>query len=104
MWYAITKIAQFHDLMMTTGMPKMCERDYETCPSCQKHRLLESDISGQRTCKKCRDKPQKSCKACHCMIAAGCADYAMIVIGIKIYGINLIKIRKYLSLIIKTAV
>lgn len=23
---------------------------------------------------KCRDKPQKSCKACHCMIAAGCAD------------------------------
>ncbi len=24
--------------------------------------------------KKCRDKPQKSCKACHCMIAAGCAD------------------------------
>jgi hypothetical protein len=35
---------------------------------------LESDASGKRTCKKCRDKPQKSCKACPCIIAAGCSD------------------------------
>ena len=68
----LTRISRFNDDLRVC--PKCSTRDYETCPSCQKHRLLESDASGQRTCKKCRDKPQKSCKACHRMIAAGCAD------------------------------
>ena len=68
----MTRISRFNDDLRVC--PKCATRDYETCPSCQKHRLLESDVSGQRMCKKCRDKPQKFCKACHCMIAAGCAD------------------------------
>ena len=68
----LTRISRFNDDLRVC--PKCSTRDYETCPSCQKHRLLESDTSGKRTCKKCRDNPQKSCKACHCMIAAGCAD------------------------------
>lgn len=68
----LTRISRFNDDLRVC--PKCATRDYETCSSCQKHRLLESDKLGQRTCKKCRDNPQKSCKACHCMIAAGCAD------------------------------
>ncbi|XMC85104.1 transposase, partial [Acinetobacter baumannii] len=55
----LTRISRFNDDLRVC--PKCATRDYETCPSCQKHRLLESDVSGQRTCKKCRDKPQKSC-------------------------------------------
>ena len=65
----MTRISRFNDDLRVC--PKCATRDYETCPSCQKHRLLESDVSGQRMCKKCRDKPQKFCKACHSMIAAG---------------------------------
>lgn len=68
----LTRISRFNDDLRVC--PKCATRDYETCPSCQKHRLLESDESGKRKCKKCRDNPQKSCRACHCMIAAGCAD------------------------------
>ena len=68
----LTRISRFNDDLRVC--PKCATRDYETCPSCQKHRLLQSDASGQKKCKKCRDNPQKSCKACRCMITAGCAD------------------------------
>lgn len=68
----LTRISRFNDDLRVCS--KCSTRDYETCPSCQKHRLLESDALGKRTCKKCRDKPQKSCKACQCIITAGCAD------------------------------
>ena len=68
----LTRISRFNDDLRVC--PKCSTRDYETCPSCKKHRLLEPDASGKRTCKKCRDKPQKSCKACQCIIAAGCSD------------------------------
>ncbi len=68
----LTRISRFNDDLRVC--PKCATRDYETCPSCQKHRLLESDESGQKMCKKCRDNPKKSCKACHCIITAGCAD------------------------------
>ena len=68
----LTRISRFNDDLRVCS--KCATRDYETCPSCQKHRLLESDASGQKACKKCRDNAEKSCKACNCMIAAGCAD------------------------------
>ena len=68
----LTRISRFNDDLRVCS--KCATRDYETCPSCQKHRLLESDASGQKACKKCRDNADKSCKACNCMIAAGCAD------------------------------
>ncbi|MFZ4371064.1 transposase, partial [Acinetobacter baumannii] len=68
----LTRISRFNDDLRVC--PKCSTRDYETCPLCQKHRLLESDASGQKACKKCRDNPQKSCMSCHRMIAAGCAD------------------------------
>ena len=68
----LTRISRFNDDLRVCS--KCATRDYETCPSCQKHRLLQSDASGQKKCKKCRDNPQKSCKACRCMITAGCAD------------------------------
>ena len=68
----LTRISRFNDDLRVC--PKCSTRDYETCPMCQKHRLLESDASGQKACKKCRDNPHKSCISCHRLIAAGCAD------------------------------
>lgn len=69
----LTRISRFNDDLRVCS--KCSTRDYETCPLCQKHRLLESDASGQKVCTKCRDNPHKSCMSCHRMIAAGCANF-----------------------------
>lgn len=68
----LTKISRFNDDLRVC--PKCSTRDYETCPSCHKHRLLESDENGKKLCKKCRTQPDKPCLECKTLISAGCAD------------------------------
>lgn len=68
----LSKISRFNDDLRVC--PKCSTRDYETCPSCHKYRLLELDQSGKKLCKKCRTQPNKPCLECKTLISAGCAD------------------------------
>lgn len=68
----LTKISRFNDGLRVCQ--KCSTRDYETCPSCSKYRLLELDKNGKKVCKKCKTSPDKPCIGCKTMIAAGCAD------------------------------
>lgn len=68
----LTKISRFNDDLRVC--PKCSTRDYETCSSCHKYRLLESDENGKKVCKKCRTQPDKQCIECKTLISAGCSD------------------------------
>ena len=68
----LTKVSRFNDDLRVC--PKCSTRDYETCSSCHKYRLLESDENGKKLCKKCRVLPNKPCLECKILISAGCAD------------------------------
>ena len=68
----LTKISRFNDDLRVC--PKCSTRDYETCPSCHKYRLLELDEKGNKVCKKCITQPNKPCIECKTMISAGCGD------------------------------
>lgn len=68
----LTKISRFDDDLRVC--PKCATRDYGTCPSCYKHRLLELDENGIKICKKCKNNEKKPCLVCNTMIAAGCSD------------------------------
>lgn len=66
----LTRISRFNDNLRVC--PKCATRDYETCLSCRKYRLLEIDEHGGKKCKKCKTDEKKSCLNCSTMIAAGC--------------------------------
>lgn len=68
----LTRVTRFNDDLRVC--PKCASRDYETCPSCHKYRLLELTPNGLKVCKKCQDQPEKQCLNCEEMIAAGCGD------------------------------
>lgn len=68
----LTRVTRFNDDLRVC--PKCASRDYETCPSCHKYRLLELTLSGLKVCKKCQDQPEKQCLNCDAKIAAGCGD------------------------------
>lgn len=68
----LTHISRFGDDLRVC--PKCSTRDYETCASCHKYRLLEQDDTGAKICKKCRNNAKKKCKQCDVMIPAGCPD------------------------------
>lgn len=66
----LTRVSRFNDDLRVC--PKCASRDYETCPSCHKHRLLELNSNELKLCKKCKDQPEKQCLTCETVIAAGC--------------------------------
>lgn len=68
----LTRVTRFNDDLRVC--PKCASRDYETCSSCHKYRLLELTPNGLKVCKKCQDQPEKQCLNCEKMIAAGCGD------------------------------
>lgn len=68
----LTRISRFGDGLRVCSKCSM--RDYETCPSCHKYRLLEQDATIGKICKKCRDQSSKQCKSCKVLLPAGCAD------------------------------
>lgn len=68
----LTRISRFNDDLRVC--PKCATRDYETCRSCHKYRLLELNQNGQKICKKCNEQPFKNCKVCEVQIAAGCGS------------------------------
>lgn len=68
----LTRVTRFNDDLRVC--PQCASRDYETCPSCHKYRLLELAPNGLKICKKCQDQPEKQCLNCEEMIAAGCGD------------------------------
>ena len=67
----LTRISRFNDGLRVC--PKCATRDYETCPSCHKYRLLELDGYGLKLCKKCKEHSTKPCSKCKKMIASGCS-------------------------------
>ena len=68
----LTRISRFKDDLRVC--PKCATRDYETCPYCQKYRLLEFNENGAKICKKCNTNEKKPCLTCNTIIAAGCGD------------------------------
>lgn len=68
----LTRISRFNDDLRVC--PKCATRDYETCPSCHKYRLLEIDEHEDKLCKKCKTVEKKSCLNCSLMIAPGCGE------------------------------
>lgn len=68
----LTRISRFNDDLRVC--PKCATRDYETCPSCHKYRLLELNQNGHKICKKCNEQPLKNCTVCEVQIAAGCGS------------------------------
>ncbi|MEN8362426.1 transposase [Acinetobacter baumannii] len=68
----LTRVTRFNDDLRVC--PKCASRDYETCPSCHKYRLLELTLNGLKVCKKCQGQSEKQCLNCEGMIAAGCGD------------------------------
>lgn len=68
----LTRVTRFNDDLRVC--PKCASRDYKTCPSCHKYRLLELTPNGLKVCKKCQDQPEKQCLNCEEIIAAGCGD------------------------------
>ncbi|WP_098729654.1 transposase [Acinetobacter baumannii] len=68
----LTRISRFNDGLRVC--PKCSIRDYETCPSCHKYRLLVVDDKGAKICRKCLDQTSKECKKCSVMLPAGYAD------------------------------
>ncbi len=70
----LSRISRFEDNLRVC--PKCATRDYRTCPSCRRYRLLEEDaISGQMYCKKCLNSPSHDCLICEMKIPAGRGDY-----------------------------
>lgn len=69
----LTKITRFNDNL------RVCERcatrDYQTCSSCRKYRLLIAQDSGKLICKKCLTSPPAICKKCRINIPAGCGTF-----------------------------
>lgn len=68
----LTRISRFNDDLRVC--PKCATRDYETCPSCHKYRLLELNQNGHKICKKCNEQPLKNCTVCEVQIAGGCGS------------------------------
>lgn len=69
----LTHVSRFNDGLRVC--PKCSTRDYETCPSCHKYRLLESDDLGHKKCKKCIEATYKTCLACDVEVVAGCGGF-----------------------------
>ncbi|KQG98249.1 hypothetical protein APC57_03790 [Acinetobacter baumannii] len=70
----LSRISRFEDNLRVC--PKCATRDYRTCPSCQRYRLLEKNvISGQMYCKKCLNLPPHDCLTCEMKIPAGRGNY-----------------------------
>lgn len=69
----LTSISRFKDGLQVC--PQCATRDYETCSSCHKYRLLEIDSSGRKICQKCLSDAPKNCINCSKMISPGCGRY-----------------------------
>ncbi len=70
----LSRISRFSDNLRVC--PKCATRDYRTCPSCRRYRLLEEDVkSGQMYCKKCLNSPPHYCLICKLKIPAGRGNY-----------------------------
>ncbi|MDC5008801.1 hypothetical protein OHW24_16015 [Acinetobacter baumannii] len=73
----LSRVGRFLDNLRVC--PKCATRDYRTCPSCRRYRLLEKDvISDQMYCKKCLNSPPHYCLNCEIKIPAGRGDYCEI--------------------------
>ncbi len=70
----LSRISRFEDNLRVC--PKCATRDYRTCQSCRKYRLVEQDIvSNRMLCKKCLTYEPLNCLNCEQKIPAGCGKY-----------------------------
>ncbi len=70
----LSRISRFQDKLRVC--PKCATRDYQTCQSCRRYRLIEQDdVSGKMLCKKCLTCPPLQCLTCQQQIPAGCGKY-----------------------------
>lgn len=70
----LSRISRFGDNLRVC--PKCATRDYETCQSCRRYRLVEQDVvSGKKLCKRCLSFAAPQCLTCQQQIPAGYGKY-----------------------------
>ena len=81
----LSRISRFGDNLRVC--PKCATRDYQTCQSCRRYRLIEQDVvSGKMLCKKCLTCPPLQCLTCQQQIPAGYGKYCELCTWRRILG------------------